>query len=138
MTAKRTNKRNLRGRMRVVASPAKRRTAATTVAARTATKGSTRNADQRLLHVHGQYSPRGPVAIVGNRCALVALRNAVDSALATGYARFEARVGDGQSCTVGIQCDNSEVLWPQRALPYSALYAEEKRDDAIWPDLLSP
>lgn len=117
---------------------AKRRTAVAIVTARTASKRSTRTADRCLLHVHGQYSPRGPVAILGNRSALVALRNAVDRALTAGCARFEATVADGQPCTVGIQCDNTETIWPRRALPYSAPYAEEKRDDAIWPDLLSP
>lgn len=94
-----------------------------------------------LLHVYGQFSRRGPAAIVGTRVALTALKEAIDAALVTGAASVAATVADGEEYTIGVECDDTPVAgdtWPLRAVPYAASYAEESRHDAIWPDVLSP
>lgn len=103
---------------------------------------STPNSQQLpiLLHVHAPYSRRGPAAIVGTRAALIALRDAVDQALLGGSAQFEAAAVDGGIYTVGIQCDDTGKegpVWPLRAAPYAAPYAQEQRAYAIWPEVLS-
>lgn len=93
------------------------------------------------LHVYGQFSRRGPAAIVGSRAALMALREAIDKALETGAASLSTCVADSENYTIGVECDDSPTTgqtWPLRAVPYSASYAEETRADAIWPDVLSP
>ncbi len=93
------------------------------------------------LHVYGQFSRRGPAAIVGSRAALMELREAIDKALQTGAASLSACMADGETYTIGVECDDSPTTgqtWPLRAVPYSASYAEETRADAIWPNVLSP
>src|SRR5581483_6446471 len=48
------------------------------------------------LHVYGQFSRRGPAAIVGSRAALMELREAIDKALQTGAASLSACMADGE------------------------------------------
>lgn len=93
-----------------------------------------------ILHVHAPYSPRGPAAVIGTRAALTALREAIDQALASGSSRLKAVAADGAVYTVGVQCDDTAregPVWPLRASPYVAPYAEERRVHAIWPEVLS-
>lgn len=58
-----------------------------------------------ILHVHPQYCPRDFAAILGNRAALTALRDAIDIALRCGTTNgFRAFCGDGEgyACVVGL------------------------------------
>jgi len=101
----------------------------------------TRNEIRTILHVYGQFSRRGPAAIVGTRAALIALRQAIDAALMAGAASVTASAADGEVYTIGIECDDTPITgntWSLRAVPYAASYAEESRHDAIWPAVLSP
>ena len=58
-----------------------------------------------ILHVHPQYCPRDFAAILGNKAALTALREAIDVALRSGATngfRASCDYGEGYACVVGL------------------------------------
>ena len=81
----------------------------------------------RLLHIHGQYIWHSECRIVGNRNALIVLRDAIDEALREGQAETSAMVTDGEGYCVQIKlCDAAweSDKWRREPLPYTANYAK--------------
>mgnify|MGYP003346249493 CR=1 FL=1 len=65
-----------------------------------------------ILHLHPQYCPHDFAAILGNRVALTALREAIDAALrcsATNGFRAFGDDGEGYACVVGLFEDMVDV-----------------------------
>lgn len=91
-----------------------------------------------LLHTHGQEAWHDEAYIVGNRAGLEALLEALQQALRSpsGSAGVDLFVSDGEGyrCLISLNDDpwRSES-WIKAAVPYTAPYARENRDDAIWP-----
>lgn len=76
----------------------------------------------RLLHVYAQRRWHGELRIVGNRNALVALRDAIDAALVNGVTTTSAMTTDGEGYPVIIEPDHSRWdsrSWESRKLPYT-------------------
>ncbi len=80
----------------------------------------------RLLHVYAQYCWHSECRIVGNRNALIVLRDAIDEALRKGKAETGAMVTDGEGYTVEVElCDAAwdSDKWERQPLPYTAEHA---------------
>ena len=89
-----------------------------------------------LLHVHAQWEWHQPVFIVGNKSGLIALRNAVDTAIQQGSGRGLATPKDGEEYAFYVLMDDSDwqsESWRQAALPYTDSSAAEAHDEAVWP-----
>jgi hypothetical protein len=86
-----------------------------------------------ILHIHSQLLWHDDAWILGNRAALVALRDAVDAALRDGQSSITAFVSDGEGFVVNVVC--REDIDAQAAVPYASSDEEsrEKRPDAVWP-----
>jgi len=92
--------------------------------------------DPPLLHIHGQPSWQDEAYILGNRAGLLALRTAIDAALEHGEGVAEVMVADGEGYSVFAMWEDARwdsPAWERLAVPYTASYAAENRDDAIWP-----
>lgn len=76
----------------------------------------------RLLHIYAQSHPHGDAQIIGNRCALVVLRDAISAAIATGPdAKTTAMTADGEGFEVHIILDDTAwdgPKWQAREMPY--------------------
>lgn len=78
----------------------------------------------RLLHIYAQPDNHCTALIVGNRNALIVLRDAIDAALASGKAETGAVTTDGEGYSVEIVRDNNDWTspsWKKRSLPYTGL-----------------
>lgn len=84
----------------------------------------------RLLHIYAQYVWHGEAKIVGNRNALICLRDAIDDALKNGKSETTAMVTDGEGYGIEIElCDKDweSFEWQNKPLPYTAEYARGSR-----------
>ena len=92
-----------------------------------------------LLHVYGQRAHHDDVFIVGNRSALKKLKKAIEEVLSKkegGESIIAVSVNDGEGYDLHITMDNSnweKERWNKRAVPYTADYAVEKKENAIYP-----
>jgi hypothetical protein len=85
----------------------------------------------RLLHVYAQGQWHGELRIVGNRNALLALRDALDAALVNGVTETSAMTTDGEGYPIVIEPDHGRWdsrSWESRALPYTDPAAAGKPD----------
>jgi hypothetical protein len=99
--------------------------------------------DMRLLHFYGQCQWHDEVWVVGNRAALTALRDAIDTALSadTGaetQAIANASVADGEGFEVVVRMEDGPwngEFWKGAAMPYSdeVAAAGNEREGVIWP-----
>jgi hypothetical protein len=92
----------------------------------------------KLIHIYGQSAWHDDAVILGNREGLIALAKAIQEALETNEAKaeFEAMVSDGEGYSIKIILNDSpweSEFWEKAAVPYTADYAKERREDAIWP-----
>lgn len=71
-----------------------------------------------VLHVYGQHCPHDDVWISGDRCALLALRDCIDSALERGADQSDNFTADGEGYTVKVRCELPDVIMGY-SLPYS-------------------
>ncbi len=89
----------------------------------------------KLLHIYGQEAFHDEVYIVGNKEALTDLRNAIDMVLAECLScRTGVSVNDGEGYDVIVVKDDNDwknESWIKRAVPYTADYARETREDAF-------
>jgi len=92
-----------------------------------------------LLHIYGQRAHHDDAFIVGNRNALIQVKKAIEKALSREEGAegiIAVSVNDGEGYDLEIIMDNSDWIkgrWSKRAVPYTADYAVEKREDAIYP-----
>ncbi len=85
-----------------------------------------------LLHVYGQFAWHDDVFLIGDRDALMKLRDAVDQALEKGAGSFTGFVTDGE----GFEChvhlaDEKELL--ELKLPYCDHDIQFGDDDKQFP-----
>lgn len=85
----------------------------------------------KLLHIYGQDFWHTCGYIVGNKEALIALKNAIEIALDEGEGVVDVYVNDGEGYDVHVIRDNSD--WKYKAVPYTDEVAREKNKKAIWP-----
>ncbi len=72
------------------------------------------------LHIHAQSHEHSQATIIGTREALIAMRDAIDRALAdkNGEAEMKAMVGDGEGYGVYFHCVPRRAMLDGR-LPYT-------------------
>jgi len=87
--------------------------------------------DEPLIHLWPGASFHEDGYIVANRTGLKYLLHVVETALKTSKSvRIEAMTGDGEGYTLHIIPSEEEI---RLALPYTDDYAEESRENAIYP-----
>lgn len=90
----------------------------------------------RVLHIHAQGAHHDDAFIVGTRGGLLALREAIDLALTVRTGASEVSVGDGEGyCVLAMLIDADEHGFPadNASVPYTADYAMENQDNAVYP-----
>ena len=90
----------------------------------------------RVLHIHAQEDHHNDAFIVGTRAGLLALREAIDLALTVRTGASEVSVGDGEGyCVLAMLIDADEHGFPadNASVPYTADYAMENQDNAVYP-----
>lgn len=87
----------------------------------------------KIVHIYGQEFWHGSAYIIGNRSGMIALREALDQALATQDAQTATvSVNDGEGYFLNVHVtDESEAM--EIALPYTDEVAKEKKPKARWP-----
>jgi hypothetical protein len=88
----------------------------------------------KVLQVYGQGAWHDDVYIVGNREALEALRDAINTAIDTGQGETACFVSDGEGFTTAILRDDTvfgNPEWYKYPVPYSDNIAKEKREE-VW------
>lgn len=91
-----------------------------------------------ILHIYAQQAPHDEAFIVGNREGLLALRRAIDAALSqkNGQSKESAFVSDGEGFDVHVILQEGNLQspgWIAAAVPYTAEWAAENRESAVWP-----
>ena len=94
-----------------------------------------------LLHIYSQYAHHCDAHIIGTREALTRLRGAIDKVLESGGTTLlESMVSDGEGFLTFVTLIGHNTAGTDNAnlaTPYRADYAEENRENAIFPpDLL--
>jgi hypothetical protein len=80
----------------------------------------------RLLHIYAQFCWHSECRIVGNKNALIVLRDAIDEALKKGKSETGAMTSDGEGYTVEIEmldADWESDRWRRQPMPYTAEHA---------------
>ena len=107
----------------------------------------------RYLHIYGQSDWHSEAFIVGDREALIFLRNAIDRAIENGKPE-SVGIGRGRNTDVSLDsadscvfvndgegyepiviCASPETM-DKMAVPYTDEIAQERRDNVIWPGVL--
>lgn len=95
-----------------------------------------------LLHVHAQGAWHQEAYVVGNVQGLVALRDAIQTALGqlqqrpNGQGEATVYVADGEGYDVVVILDDTAWegdAWTRAAVPYWKTHAKERRREALWP-----
>ena len=84
------------------------------------------------LHIYSQIMWHDPAYIVGTEEGLIALRNAIDGALARDVGVETSYVNDGEGFSIAIK-KVDEVTAEKLAVPYLMAEAKEKDKEAIRP-----
>jgi hypothetical protein len=71
-----------------------------------------------LLHMHGQPSWHDDAFIVGNREALLMLRQAIDKALETSTGEMQPFVSDGEGYDMHVYLETDPEYWDEASFPY--------------------
>ena len=87
----------------------------------------------RLLHLYSPYAHHSDGFVVGTPAGLKALRDAIDRALKSKYALTEVSHNDGEEYNVMVVGIVEDAIENRLALPYTANYARDSRDDAVRP-----
>jgi len=88
------------------------------------------------MHIYAQNHWHDEVHIVADTSSLVALRAAIDDAIATGSGQSFAFVGDGEGYAVLIAKRDDAELYDNLAVPYTdatGCGAKENDEAATWP-----
>jgi len=91
-----------------------------------------------FLHVYGQYMWHDDAVIRGTKTALLALREAIDSAIATGTGETEVFATDGEGYLVVIQCVNTVAAIGQPEYRIHDEYVAAQRAAERWNQLSRP
>jgi hypothetical protein len=75
-----------------------------------------------VLHVYGQHSWHDSAYVVGDKNALMALRDAIDEAIKNGIGKAHVFVADGEEYTLNVVEKNSDSM-ENMSYPYIAEYA---------------
>jgi hypothetical protein len=89
-----------------------------------------------LLHIYAQPYYHAESYIVGNRDALLLLRDAIDEALKDGKSSAEVSVADGEGYDTNVMLIEDEKTWDRLRRPYTDGYAKDTRRDALEPSNL--
>ncbi len=87
-----------------------------------------------LLHVYGQSYWHTPALVIGQKTALLKLRDAIDKALQDGHGRCDVFANDGEGYTVHVLLEDSDWLnnpWTEMELPYTDPVANQG-DKSPW------
>lgn len=71
-----------------------------------------------LCHLYGQRYWHDEAYMIGNRIALVELREAIDIALKNGEKRIVSSSADGEGYELFIKCVEDDFDWEEIELPY--------------------
>lgn len=83
-----------------------------------------------ILHIYGQGGWHDAALLLGDRDALIRLRDAVDEAIASGAGRCDVFTGDGEGYPVlVVRHEETELV----LLPYTEEDAWDARKDAVDP-----
>lgn len=93
-----------------------------------------RLSDYEILHVYAPVTWHDEAGIVGTRDALVALRAAIDDALANRRSTFETFVANGEGYDLHVVCVEPEDL-DRIEYPYTHPFAQSHL--APWTELLA-
>lgn len=88
------------------------------------------------LHVYPQEQWHDDAYIIADRPALLALRDAIDKALAPGIGitGMDFFANDGEGYTLHVVNLEGDEGWNKLGRPYTGDIAKDKRgDDALWP-----
>jgi hypothetical protein len=87
-----------------------------------------------LVHVYGQTAFHDDVHIVGNYEGILKLYCALTEAIQTDQSRVDVFASDGEGYTIKVKLDRRLNMHDGKyAVPYTAEYARETREDAIFP-----
>lgn len=86
--------------------------------------------EAKVLHIYGQHFWHDEAYIVGNRGALIALRDAIDEALARMAGELEVFTNDGEGHHVCIAAVGSAVA-DRLILPYTEDIARDRHKNQI-------
>ncbi len=86
---------------------------------------------EKLLHVYSSHAHHDDAFIIGNRDALAALRDAIDSALEGGIAKTDAFICDGEGFSTYVVAVD-EQMGNKLSTPYTADYLTQ-RDGVVYP-----
>lgn len=84
------------------------------------------------LHLYPQAQWHDEAYVIGTRESLLKLRDAIDSALATGSAKADCFTNDGEGYSVIIRTVG-QVDAEALAVPYTDEIARETSKSARWP-----
>lgn len=95
------------------------------------------------LHIYAQQAWHDPAFVIGNREALICLRDAINSALKNGLDDQSNNLGqeyftsDGEGYPVIVLVEENNKKWIDYAVPYTKDFAEEKfnHEGIISPEL---
>lgn len=90
--------------------------------------------NEHYIHVYGQFVWHDSAAIIGTRGSLLALRSAIDAALAHGNGNgfVEAFAADGEGYDIQVSLVSSNDFFGL-AHPYMDEVAQDKREGVKWP-----
>jgi hypothetical protein len=92
---------------------------------------------QGIIHIYAQYSWHEEAIIWGDRQALERLCLAISEALKLSKSKIEVWAADGEGYDIYIvkhdDGDENWDSWKNAAVPYTAEFASEKDDKAIYP-----
>jgi hypothetical protein len=85
------------------------------------------------LHIHAQPGQHDEAWLTGDRAGLLALRDAIDAALAAGTSAAEIMPGDGEGYTVVVECLPDDHDWQHEPMGYTEDDLRDDRDgDGPW------
>ena len=87
-----------------------------------------------ILHIYAHGSYHDPVYIVGDTTSLIALKEAIDTALSSiGVGIAESFVADGEGFKIHV-VNNTKADWDKVMLPYVDVQNFSAEEDEIRPD----
>ena len=89
--------------------------------------------EKYLMNVYGQEAQHEEVFIVGSRERLMALRDAIETALEKGQGNSEASVNDGEFYDIYVICPKDEEVLKDMTMPYSAEWEKDMREKGTGP-----
>jgi hypothetical protein len=94
--------------------------------------GMTKEDQYKVVHLFSPYAHHEEQGIIGNKDGLKALITLIQEAIDIDMSDAPFFVSDGEGYDLFVKCISDKLL-NKVALPYTANYAEEDREDAIYP-----